>query len=158
MGGLLSKGVQYKADGMTVKQCLFCDICVDKPKMRQTAIAYEDARVVVFAPLEKAALEHWLVVPRQHIRNAATLKRQDLPLLAYMKEKGLHVLREKKPGGDYQFCFHVEPFNSIAHLHLHAMALPFQSTVSQWKYQVGTRWCWDYERVRERLEKGESIS
>jgi len=45
MGGLLSKGVEYEADGVTVKQCLFCDIAANKPGLRQTAVAFEDEKV-----------------------------------------------------------------------------------------------------------------
>lgn len=45
MGGLLSKGIEYEADGMTVRQCLFCDIAADKPGLRQTAVAFEDDKV-----------------------------------------------------------------------------------------------------------------
>lgn len=61
-------------------------------------------------------MEHWLVVPRAHVRNASTLRAKDLPLLAYMKEVGQKVLEQKQPGAnpltDFRFCFHVEPFNS----------------------------------------------
>lgn len=45
MGGLLSKGVEYEADGVTVKNCLFCDIAASKPGLRQTAVAFEDDKV-----------------------------------------------------------------------------------------------------------------
>jgi hypothetical protein len=45
MGGLLSKGVEYEADGVTVKNCLFCDIAANKPGLRQTAVAFEDDKV-----------------------------------------------------------------------------------------------------------------
>lgn len=45
MGGLLTKGVEYEADGVTVKQCLFCDIAANKKGLRQTEVAYEDEKV-----------------------------------------------------------------------------------------------------------------
>lgn len=127
MGNLLAKGVEYEADGSTIKRCLFCDICSDQPKARQTEVAFEDETVVVFAPLGMCARQHWLVVPRAHIRNATTLQSKDLPLLKYMREVGEKVLKEKQQqegggsgedGAQFQYCFHVEPFNSIAHLHL----------------------------------------
>ncbi|KAM3575338.1 hypothetical protein VYU27_002801 [Nannochloropsis oceanica] len=156
MGGLLSKGIEYEADGMTVRQCLFCDIAADKPGLRQTAVAFEDDKVVVFAPLEPCASEHWLVVPRAHHRSASTLTANDLPLLVHMKNIGSQILEQKQPGKspqDTRFCFHVEPFNSIAHLHLHCQVLPFLSPLSSWKYKVGTQWCWSYDSVRLRLEE-----
>ena len=48
MGAILGKGVKYTADG-EIESCLFCNICAGK--QRQTEVAYEDDRVVVFAPL-----------------------------------------------------------------------------------------------------------
>lgn len=60
MGAALAKGVAYNPDG-SVRECLFCDICADKPGLRQTEVAYEDDRVVVFSPLERCAAQHWLV-------------------------------------------------------------------------------------------------
>ena len=60
MGAALAKGVSYNTDG-SVKACLFCDICANKPGARRTEVAYEDDKVVVFSPLERCAAQHWLV-------------------------------------------------------------------------------------------------
>jgi len=45
MGNLLTKGVTYEADNVTIKRCLFCDIAADKQGSRKTPIAYEDEQV-----------------------------------------------------------------------------------------------------------------
>jgi sulfate adenylyltransferase (ADP) / adenylylsulfatase len=71
---------------------------------------------------------------------------------------GERVLKERDPQLQAaQFVFHVAPFNSIDHLHLHCQALPFSSWWSAAKYQAGTRWCWTFERVRRHVEEGKPI-
>lgn len=100
-------------------------------------------------------------MPRAHIENAVTLTKADLPLLDYMRSVGEKVLRERRPPnqplGPHQFVFHVAPFNSIAHLHLHCHALPFNSWWDSAKYRAGTRWCWSFEQVRRHCADGKPI-
>ncbi len=62
MGAAFVKGVAFNADG-SIQSCLFCDICADKPGYRQTEVAYENDKVVVFSPLGRCAAQHWLVRP-----------------------------------------------------------------------------------------------
>ena len=119
MGGMSSKGVTYGANG-EIERCLFCNICAGQK--RQTEIAYEDDRVVVFSPLGRCAAQHWLVVPKQHIQSARSLTKEHLAILTYMKEVGIKTLKQRSPDSDpstHQYCFHIPPFNSIDHLHLH---------------------------------------
>eukprot|EP01035_Chromulina_nebulosa_P021441 gene21441-27774_t len=43
-------------------------------------------------------------------------------------------------GRDALYCFHCPPWNSIDHLHLHAIAKPLSYSGSI-KYLTGTYWC-----------------
>ncbi len=103
------------------------------------------------------------MVPRSHITNAVTLTTADLPLLDYMKGVGEKVLKERhaQSGGpqplEAQFVFHIAPFNSINHIHLHCLALPFSSWWSAKKYTAGSRWCWDFDKVRQYVKDGKPI-
>ena len=98
------------------------------------------------------------VVPRAHIHNAVTLRKENLPLLDYMKSVGEKVLKVRAPAAaEAQFVFHVAPFNSIDHLHLHCQALPFTSWWSSAKYRAGTRWCWTFDQVRRHMEEERPI-
>lgn len=100
------------------------------------------------------------MVPRAHIHNAVTLTKADVPLLDYMKGVGEKVLKARAPPGQEvatQFVFHVAPFNSIDHLHLHCQALPFTSWWSGAKYKAGTRWCWTFDQVRRHCEEERPI-
>lgn len=102
------------------------------------------------------------VVPRAHIHNAVTLTKVDVPLLGHMRSVGEKVLNERagpEAAGtlETQFVFHVAPFNSIDHLHLHCQAMPFTSWWSSAKYRAGTRWCWTFDQVRHHIDEEKPI-
>ena len=47
---------------------------------------------------------------------------------------GRALLEQAAPGAATQFGFHLPPFNSVDHLHLHCFALPFTPAWKAWKY------------------------
>jgi len=58
---------------------------------------------------------------------------------------------------DYILCFHVPPFTSVDHLHLHVLA---PASDMQWEYRYGKylrgmKWCTGVEMVAEALVSGE---
>jgi hypothetical protein len=58
---------------------------------------------------------------------------------------------------DYVLCFHIPPFNSIDHLHLHVLApKTSMSTMATFKYRVGARWCTSDQQVALRLQQGQT--
>ena len=40
-----------------------------------------------------------------------------------------------------RFVFHMAPFNSVDHLHLHCLLPPFTSTIQEYTYTPGSSWC-----------------
>lgn len=42
-----------------------------------------------------------------------------------MHEVGRSLLEQLRPGAPQEFGYHLPPFNSVDHLHLHCFALPF---------------------------------
>eukprot|EP00549_Striatella_unipunctata_P016855 CAMPEP_0118685480 /NCGR_PEP_ID=MMETSP0800-20121206/7270_1 /TAXON_ID=210618 ORGANISM="Striatella unipunctata, Strain CCMP2910" /NCGR_SAMPLE_ID=MMETSP0800 /ASSEMBLY_ACC=CAM_ASM_000638 /LENGTH=189 /DNA_ID=CAMNT_0006582397 /DNA_START=61 /DNA_END=630 /DNA_ORIENTATION=- len=69
---------------------------------------------------------HALVIPKRHIPTLNDLTFQDVELVQEMRALGLRVMKERYPHAhqdkDYVLCFHVPPFNSVDHLHLHVLA------------------------------------
>jgi hypothetical protein len=77
-----------------------------------------------------------------------------------MRQMGLELLEEQQPetleAKDYILCFHIPPFNSVDHLHLHVLAPASKMNVMYryGKYNCGSRWCISDLEVIERLKGG----
>jgi diadenosine tetraphosphate (Ap4A) HIT family hydrolase len=111
------KGVTYDDQGKVV-DCIFCRI---SKKIEPATIVFEDDCFVVFKTTSPATFLHLLVSPREHIQNAAMMSGpNDAKLVRRMIEVGKIALGEFS--ADAHFCFHIAPFNSIDHLHMHAIA------------------------------------
>eukprot|EP00128_Syssomonas_multiformis_P008323 Colp12_sorted_trinity150504_noHs@33441 len=144
--------------------CPFCQIVHD-PAYADRKL-YSDDRVTVFWDRTPKARVHLLVVPNKHIKNTKELNKgtMDHQLLVHMHSIGKVIL--KKESARYEECddflvsngfrygFHVPPFTSVDHLHLHCLAPPFNKT---WlcvplsiKYSPKYPW---YEPIEDTLKK-----
>jgi diadenosine tetraphosphate (Ap4A) HIT family hydrolase len=76
-----------------------------------------------------------------------------------MKQMALSILQQEEGDafevGDYILCFHVPPFNSVDHLHLHVLAPASQMNFAYkyGKYLTGTPWCLGLDELIQRLEE-----
>ncbi|KAF6020032.1 HINT3 [Bugula neritina] len=106
------------------KKCVFCDI-VNKVLVngKETEILYEDETVVAFKDIKPATRHHYLVVPKEHLESPKTLTKDNLGLLNHMLEVGENVLVQQgfQSDNNKRFGYHWPPFNSISHLHMHAL-------------------------------------
>ncbi|OWZ14425.1 hypothetical protein PHMEG_00012105 [Phytophthora megakarya] len=149
------KGVRYHRDGQ-VRSCRFCEIL----RMGTEPFLYEDEHVVVFRPLRPIVPSHVLIVPRAHIRNVNRLAARHRELLARMHRVAEAVMTaenrecELQPEApDVRYSFHVPPFNSIDHVHMHAFhddprSLGYYGRI---KYRTESWWCRSYDQVMARL-------
>ncbi|CAM9217470.1 unnamed protein product [Phaeothamnion confervicola] len=143
------KGVVLGENG-EVSRCLFCEFAHGRePNGKE--LLFEDGKVVAFHPLDIAAKQHILVIPRLHKMTVDSLRPTDVPLLDHMLDVGRRLLKERGATGELCFCFHVAPFNSIEHLHLHSMELPARSVKHTVKYSTDAPWCVSLDTVRRRL-------
>jgi diadenosine tetraphosphate (Ap4A) HIT family hydrolase len=104
---------------------------------------------------------HALVIPKKFIPSVFELDPgNDLELLKEMKEEALATLQAAEPKSfeekDYILAFHLPPFNSVDHLHLHVLAPASEMNVlyRNVKYQPGTLWCTDFDTVLDALSAG----
>lgn len=120
-----SKGVTYDEKGEVVS-CTFCRIHSGEEPGR---IEYNDSRYVVFRTIAPATKLHLLVTPRKHIRNMNSLSGiAGAKLLYNMKQIGMiavtNLTGDENLAIAAKFCFHMPPYNSIDHLHLHVIVDP----------------------------------
>lgn len=113
--------------------CIFCKIC------NEDCLIYFDEDVAVFKDIKQDAVDHFLVIPRLHIPDLNSLGELDLNLIAKMKKIGMELLEKNYPGQRYRIGFHHPPRNSIGHLHMHCIVLPFKSLKSKISY---SDWFW----------------
>ncbi|KAF8019330.1 hypothetical protein BT93_G0109 [Corymbia citriodora subsp. variegata] len=112
--------------------CIFCQIAARSST--STSLLHSDDRVVAFEDINPSALRHYLVIPVEHISTVRNLKRraEDYSLVSHMLDVGRTLLQRDAPQSkQYRFGFHQPPFNSVNHLHLHCLALPF---IPRWKH------------------------
>jgi diadenosine tetraphosphate (Ap4A) HIT family hydrolase len=153
---LKKKGVLYDADTGEVVECLFCKI---HQRQEPGRIEYEDEKYVVFHTIDPATHLHLLVTPRQHITSVHSLKgHEGAQLIRELIEIGKRALKEENCS-HAKFCFHIPPYTSIDHLHLHAIA-DHANHASWWykiKYPTSSNWyCKNAMDLVHELEKQDS--
>ena len=121
---IIKKGVAYDSVNGAVKSCIFCEIA---KKKEPATVVYEDSGFVVFKTIAPATKNHLLVIPREHIQNVGSLSGPvDAALVRDMIRIGKIALGDDAVGAHYSF--HVPPYNSIDHLHLHAIGTTYNLT------------------------------
>ncbi|CAD6262918.1 unnamed protein product [Miscanthus lutarioriparius] len=97
----------------------------------------QDDKVVAFRDINPSAFRHYLVIPIDHIPTVNSLHKtkDDHQLVSHMVKVGKDLLNQDAPNSEeHRFGFHQPPFNSVDHLHLHCLALPFMPSWRQVKY------------------------
>ncbi|BEI94894.1 uncharacterized protein CcaverHIS019_0704750 [Cutaneotrichosporon cavernicola] len=117
--------------------CIFCDVTRDKG----FDVVYEDTELVAFRDRWPRAAGHLLVIPRMHIGTVSDLRAEHAGLVTRMKERGIALA----PGAT-KLGFHIPPFSSVHHLHLHVFTPPF-TALGRVMYPVHSRgqgkgWSW----------------
>ncbi|XP_075940707.1 uncharacterized protein LOC142942316 isoform X2 [Anarhichas minor] len=114
-----------------------------------------DEELLCFRDIQPSATHHYLVVPRTHIDNCKCLQGDDIPLVERMVEMGWSVLKKAKVSNldDVRMGFHLPPFSSVPHLHLHALAPASEmSFKSQLRYGPQSHWFITVDKVLSQLK------
>ena len=141
----------------------------------------ESTELLAFRDRSPKAPLHALVIPKRYVKTVYSLRGNsnrsddddecdsesekdhednDIHLIQNMRQMGLDILKQQQPEAfaidDYILCFHIPPFNSVDHLHLHVLA---PASEMNWlyreiKYKCGARWCTSDLDVIERLKAG----
>ncbi|GJE94519.1 HIT-like protein [Phanerochaete sordida] len=146
--------------GSRVPTCVFCDVSREKG----FDVVWEDDAFVAFADRSPAARHHMLVVPKRHVESVRTLVPSDASMVQRMAAAG-HALLDARgvPAADRRLGFHIPPFNSVGHLHLHVQGLPYKNVWRRAKYPYvpggagrhkGWTWFAEVGQVQAILEDG----
>ena len=147
----LRKGVTYDVGTGDVISCLFCRIAT---REEPGTIVYEDENIVAFKNIAPASDDHLLITPRKHIQNLSSLSGpKDAALVREMKRVGKLCLGDS--GDAAVYLFHGPPWNSIDHLHLHAISHPEKMNfINMLKYSPSSFWCKTADAEILRLQSG----
>ncbi|KAJ8270544.1 hypothetical protein GJAV_G00116170 [Gymnothorax javanicus] len=107
-----------------------CDFCKIVNKETDTEILQSDEVLCCFRDVKPGAEHHYLVVPRMHIDSCKSLKKEHVSLVKKMVEMGKAVLLKQHftDLSDIRLGFHIPPFYTVPHLHLHVLAPASQMT------------------------------
>ncbi|XP_076129076.1 adenosine 5'-monophosphoramidase HINT3-like [Alosa pseudoharengus] len=132
--------------------CIFCRIASNKT---DTEIVHCNDELVCFRDVKPGAPHHYLVIPRDHVGNCKSLKKEHIPLVLRMEEMAKAVLQMKGISDlhDIRLGFHMPPFSSVPHLHLHVLAPATQlSSRSLRFYGPQSFWFLTVENLLKQLE------
>ncbi|KAJ1900393.1 hypothetical protein LPJ66_001505 [Kickxella alabastrina] len=128
------------------KHCVFCN-----PLDR---IVYEDDKFIAFHDIRPDATAHLLVIPRQHYGTIKELTPEDMPMVERMYAIGQRVLEEHgfSSPDETRFGFHRPPFNSVHHLHMHCLGLPFKPKRAEMMFPgAGSPWFMPTEHLLRKM-------
>lgn len=148
---------QDSSDDILDETCIFCRIANgDEP---YTEILAEDEELICFQDIDPGAPHHYLVIPKQHIHSCLSLQADDIGLVRRMADMGRDVLkaRDVTDFEDISLGFHVPPFITVPHLHLHVLA-PF-SQIFRWSKEKYTSfWYLTEEKLLHKLSDDRKIT
>ncbi|ORX34104.1 HIT-like domain-containing protein [Kockovaella imperatae] len=136
--------------------CVFCHVSVE----RGFAVVHEDECLIAFKDRSPQAETRLLIIPKTHIASSVRdLRSSHVQLVKGMVDLG-HRL---SPAEDSNMGFHIPPFSSVPHLHLHVMS-GRRTTLGKLKYPVAQRnggkgWPWfvTADQTLDILEQGGTI-
>ena len=124
----------------------------------------ESSRLLAIEDIKPRAPLHALIIPKAFVGSVFDIdgNDDDKEWVQEMHQMALELIQTHQPEAyankEYRLCFHIPPFNSVDHLHLHVLAPVSKMGMFHRyiKYNPNTRWCINLDVVMERLGRGDS--
>ncbi|THV07829.1 HIT-like protein [Dendrothele bispora CBS 962.96] len=122
-----------RSDPSNKANCIFCRVSPSNG----FDIVWQDENFLAFRDRKPACSHHIQLVPKRHINNVKELQSSDVELLKSMFIIGHRILDSLEVDPSLRkMGFHIPPFRSVNHLHLHVQAIPYKSFVKSLKYRI----------------------
>ncbi|KAM7357901.1 adenosine 5'-monophosphoramidase HINT3-like [Cochliomyia hominivorax] len=133
--------------------CIFCDIVAGKSP--NTTIEEETEEYVIFKDIKPASTNHYLCVTKKHIDSLKVMTKEDMQLINRLEEGIKGFFKSQQIGtNDALFGFHVPPFISVKHLHVHGIApRSSMSWTSSLMFKPNSYWFKTVEEAKDYLSK-----
>ncbi|KAH8325639.1 hypothetical protein KR067_003046, partial [Drosophila pandora] len=106
------------------QDCFFCDFAHHK-QGPPPILEVETNEFVIFKDKYPAAKYHYLAIPKEHLDSFSVLNKSHVGLVRRMESGMKEFLKSKKVDPEKAIIgFHIPPFISVKHLHLHAIYPP----------------------------------
>jgi len=105
-----------------IKICTFCTLLKNNPE----EVLYEDEKIFIIRDRKPCGSAHYLVVPRAHVSNVASLdgSEEQVELILHMKQQGMAFFQTERGENSPHICFRVSKYSHVDHLHLHLIQPP----------------------------------
>ncbi|XP_013114887.1 adenosine 5'-monophosphoramidase HINT3 isoform X1 [Stomoxys calcitrans] len=132
--------------------CIFCEIAGGRSP--NTQIEVETDEYVIFKDIKPASTHHYLAVPKRHIESLKVMTKEDIPLVDHLEEALKQFFKSKGiDTEDALFGFHMPPFISVRHLHMHGIApRSTMSWMNSFVFKAHSAWFKLVEDARKYLE------
>ncbi|XP_030385975.1 histidine triad nucleotide-binding protein 3-like [Scaptodrosophila lebanonensis] len=140
---------------MAPPSCIFCDI--SSGKVPQTKLEVETDEYVIFKDIKPASTYHYLAVPKQHYESLEVLNKSHDGLITRMEDGLKKFLVSKNINtSDALFGFHLPPFITVKHLHMHAIAPRSEiGIIYRMVFRPSTPWFKTVSESRDYLKRNE---
>ncbi|KAJ7578660.1 HIT-like protein [Mycena floridula] len=149
---------------LMLEDCVFCHVSTDNG----FNIVFQDESFFAFLDKKPASQHHIQIIPKAHIDSAKALAKTDAVLVRSMEKIGHRILDDLDvPHSMRKMGFHIPPFNSVQHLHLHVQGLPYNHGYKRTKYIIrnghgsnskGFSWFVEVQQAIRILENGKRIT
>uniref|UniRef100_A0A1B0G2W6 HIT domain-containing protein n=1 Tax=Glossina morsitans morsitans TaxID=37546 RepID=A0A1B0G2W6_GLOMM len=99
------------------------DVASDELVKSTTKFEFETDDYVIFKDIKAASDHHYLAVPKRHSESLVALTKNDIEIVNTL-ESGMRTFLATKviESNETLFGFHMPPFITVEHLHLHSIA------------------------------------